>query len=101
MVATVQSQYQPFLLLAARLQAVHAQIQRLRELYLSLRRVVLNDSTDVFARQKDKPGDSLWECLSTDILHQQTFRNIKFLVTDYANCLEMWRFIHSQYHWPE
>lgn len=58
-VSTLQSQYQPFLLLAARLQAVHTQMQRLRELYLSLRRVVLNDSSDVFGQQMSKPGASL------------------------------------------
>ena len=63
-VTTVRSQYQPFLLLAAQLQAVHSKIQHLRELYLGLRRVVLNDWTDVFAqlKDKDKPGDKLYEC---------------------------------------
>lgn len=44
----LDAQYKPFLLLAARLQVVHEEIQRLKEQYLNMRRLMGLDNTDLF-----------------------------------------------------
>lgn len=53
-ITALQAQYQPFLLLAARLQVVHEEIQRLKEQYINLKRLLGQDTTDVFVKQQLK-----------------------------------------------
>ena len=63
-ITALQSQHQPFLLLAARLQVVHEEIQRLKEQYINLKRLLGQDTTDVFVKQQlKKKGKSLNQLL--------------------------------------
>ena len=52
MVSALQSQHQPFLLLAARLQVVHEEVQRLKDQYINLRKLVGHSTPDVFTKQQ-------------------------------------------------
>ena len=47
-ISALNAQYRPFLVLAARLQVIHEEIQRLKEQYINLRRLMGLDSTDLF-----------------------------------------------------
>lgn len=63
-ITALQAQHQPFLLLAARLQVVHEEIQRLKEQYINLKRLLGQDTTDIFVKQQlKKKGKSLIQLL--------------------------------------
>ena len=53
-IAALQSQHQPFLLLAARLQVVHEEVLRLKDQYINLRKLIGHGSPDVFSQQKQQ-----------------------------------------------
>ena len=57
-ISALQSQHQPFLLLAGRLQVVHEEVQRLKDQYISLRKLVGHNSPDVFTKQQQQQRKS-------------------------------------------
>lgn len=53
-ISALDAQYRPFLVLAARLQVIHEEIQRLKEQYINLRRLMGMDTTELFVTSSNE-----------------------------------------------
>ncbi len=68
-VSALQSQHQPFLLLAARLQVVHEEVQRLKDQYINLRKLVGHSTPDVFTKQQLQRKSGQCDALKSNFDH--------------------------------